>query len=81
MPAMKTTISIPDQVFARADRFARHRKMSRSALFTQAVDEYIQHHRQDDVTEKLNKVYSKEKFGLDPVVQKLQMLSLPKENW
>lgn len=78
---MKTAISIPDNVFTRAERFARSRKMSRSALFTIAVDEYIQQHRQDDVTQRLNKVYSKEDSSLDPVLQELQTISLPKESW
>ena len=78
---MKTAISIPDQVFSRADRFARLRKMTRSALFTVAVDEYIQHHHRDNVTEKLNEVYEKVDSSLDPVLDNLQMLSLPKEGW
>ena len=78
---MKTAISIPDQVFSRADRFARRRKMTRSALFTLAVDEYIQHHRQDNVTQKLNEVYANEESSLDPILSKLQTLSLPKEDW
>jgi len=79
--SMKTAISIPDQVFSRADRFARRRKMTRSALFTLAVDEYIQHHRQDNVTQKLNEVYADEESSLDPLLSKLQTLSLPKEDW
>jgi len=78
---MKTAISIPNQVFLRADKFARLRKMTRSALFTIAVDEYIQHHRQDNVTQKLNEVYAKEDSSLDSVLGKLQVLSLPKEDW
>jgi metal-responsive CopG/Arc/MetJ family transcriptional regulator len=78
---MKTAISIPNQVFLRADKFARLRKMTRSALFTIAVDEYIQHHRQDNVTQKLNEVYAKEDSSLDSVLGKLQALSLPKEDW
>jgi len=78
---MKTAISIPNQVFLRADKFARLRKMTRSALFTIAVDEYIQHHRQDNVTQKLNEVYAKEDSSLDSVLGKLQELSLPKEDW
>ena len=78
---MKTAISIPNQVFSRADRFARRRKMTRSALFTLAVDEYIQHHRQDNVTQKLNEVYANEESSLDPVLSKLQTLSLSKEDW
>lgn len=78
---MKTAISIPDQVFSRADRFARRRKMTRSALFTLAVDEYIRHHRQDNVTRKLNEVYTKEDSSLDPVLDRLQTLSLPRGEW
>lgn len=78
---MKTAISVPDKVFSRAERFAHNHKMSRSALFTIAVDEYIQRHRQDNITQKLNEVYSEEESSLDPVVHELQMLSLPKEDW
>ena len=78
---MKTAISIPDDVFNQAERFAHRRKMTRSALFTVAVDEYIHHHREDDVTRKLDKVYASEESSVDPVFAKLQSLSLPKEEW
>ena len=78
---MKTAISIPDDVFSQAERFAHRRKMTRSALFTVAVDEYIHHHREDDVTRKLDKVYASEESSVDPVFAKLQSLSLPKEEW
>jgi len=78
---MKTAISIPDDVFTQAERFAHHKKMTRSALFTAAVDEYIHHHREDDVTRKLDEVYASEDSSLDPVFAKLQSLSLPREDW
>ena len=78
---MKTAISIPDDVFSRAERFAHQRKITRSALFTVAVDEYLRHHREDDVTEKLNEVHDSEDSSLDPVFAQLQALSLPREDW
>jgi len=78
---MKTAISIPDQTFSRAEQFAKQRHMTRSALFATAVDEYIRHHREDDVTQQLNKVYAQEDSTLDPVVARLQSLSLPKGEW
>jgi metal-responsive CopG/Arc/MetJ family transcriptional regulator len=78
---MKTAISIPDDVFSRAERFAHRRNITRSALFTVAIDEYIQHHRDEDVTRKLNEVYAKEESSPDPVFARLQSLSLPKEEW
>ena len=78
---MKTAISVPDAVFSRAEMFARNRKMTRSALFTVAVDEYVQHHRTEDVTRRLNEIYAKEDSSVDPVLQDLQTISLPKEKW
>ena len=78
---MKTAISIPDDVFARVEAFAKRRKMSRSALFTVAVEQYVQHHRADDVTRRLNEIYSTEDSSLDPVLDKLQSHALPREEW
>jgi metal-responsive CopG/Arc/MetJ family transcriptional regulator len=78
---MKTAISIPNEVFETADRFARRKKLSRSALFTMAVTEFLSHHRQDDVTEQLDKVYGEQASAVDPVLGRLQASSLPKESW
>ena len=81
MLIMKTAISVPDVIFERAEVFARHRKITRSALFTVAVDEYVQHHRTEDITRKLNEIYKKENSSLDPVLERLQTISLPREEW
>ena len=78
---MKTAISIPDEVFTQAEKFAHGHSMTRSALFTVAVDEYIHHHREENVTQKLDQVYATENSSLDPVFARLQSLSLPKEEW
>lgn len=75
---MKTAISIPDQIFSQAERFARQRQMTRSALFTAAVVEYLRQHREDDVTERLNRVHTEEDAA-DQVFARLQWQSLPKE--
>ncbi|MFZ2655532.1 MAG: hypothetical protein WAX69_11440 [Victivallales bacterium] len=78
---MKTAISIPNDVFETADTFARHKKLSRSALFTKAVTEFLSRHRQEDVTEQLNKVYGKQESALDAVIQGLQISSVSREKW
>ena len=78
---MKTAISIPDEVFARAEAFAKRRKMSRSALFTAAVDEYVQQRTAQDVTKQLNAVYASEGSTLEPVLEALQTEGLPREDW
>lgn len=81
MPFMKTAISIPDDVFKTADSFARHKRLSRSALFTLAVTEFLSHHRPDEVTDRLNKVYGRQESAVDPVLSGLQFASVAKENW
>jgi len=53
---MKTAVSIPEDVFERAERLARRSKKSRSRLFSDALREYVARHAPDDVTEAMNRV-------------------------
>jgi metal-responsive CopG/Arc/MetJ family transcriptional regulator len=59
---MKTAISIPDDVFAGAERLARRTKKSRSQLFSDAVREYLARHAAEEVTEAMDRVCA----GLGP---------------
>jgi len=78
---MKTAISIPDHIFDEADKLAQQLRMSRSELYASAVSQYIQEHRDEGVTEKLNEVYQMESSTLDPVSHALQFASLQKDEW
>ena len=78
---MKTAVSIPDPIFSRAERFAHQRRMSRSALFTVAVSEYLDQHHEEDVTEKLNQVYASGASSLDTGLVEAQILSITEEQW
>ncbi len=78
---MKTAISIPDEVFEAADRTARKLGVSRSELYSKAVREYIERHRSEDVTARLDDVYSATESNLDPVLRKLQFHTLKREDW
>jgi antitoxin MazE6 len=53
---MKTAISLPDDVFQRAEILARRAGRSRSELYSQALREYVARHSPDDVTEALDRV-------------------------
>lgn len=53
---MKTAVSIPDDVFERAERFAKQARRSRSEVFSAALREYVARHAPDDVTEAMNRV-------------------------
>lgn len=78
---MKTAISIPEKLFIKADTTARKMRLSRSALFCRAVKEFVQVRDNEDVTERLNQVYSGQSGHLDPAFQAAQSHSLSKEDW
>jgi metal-responsive CopG/Arc/MetJ family transcriptional regulator len=73
---MKTAISIPDQLFESAERFAKQMGLSRSELYAMALKEYLQTHRCDSITEKLDAVYSDEGSVLDPLLVQMQAHTL-----
>lgn len=78
---MKTAISIPEPVFEAAEQLAQQLGMSRSELYTTAVASYVEAHLAKHVTEQLNQLYATEDSSLDEVVQQLQAISLPQEEW
>lgn len=47
-------LSIPDDLFARAERLARKTKKSRSRLFIDVLKEYLASNESDRVTEAMN---------------------------
>ena len=52
---MKTAISVPDDVFNRAERLARTAGKSRSEVYSAALREYVARHEPDEVTEAINR--------------------------
>ena len=78
---MKTAISIPDPIFQSAENMADRLGMSRSELFTVAISEYMKSHRYQNITQTLNKVYSKTDEKLDEELTLMQMKSIPREEW
>jgi metal-responsive CopG/Arc/MetJ family transcriptional regulator len=55
---MKTAVSIPDEIFQKAEATAKQMRVSRSRLYASAIAEYLERHRSESVTERLNQVYS-----------------------
>jgi antitoxin MazE6 len=51
---MKTAVSVPDRVFAEAERLAKRLKKSRSQVYAEALAEYVARHDEDQVTERVN---------------------------
>ena len=78
---MKTAVSMPDSIFKATEELAKRLGISRSALFTRALTDFIEKHKNDRVTVVLNEIYSRESSLLDPVLHSMQSASLPDEEW
>ena len=55
---MKTAISLSDIVFFEAEETAQNMGISRSALYLNALTDYIKKNNRKYITQKLNEVYS-----------------------
>jgi metal-responsive CopG/Arc/MetJ family transcriptional regulator len=55
---MKTAISLPDEVFERAELAAKRLKVSRSELYSRALSEYLARHTDSEVTAAINAAIS-----------------------
>jgi hypothetical protein len=80
---MKIAISIPDALFKAAERMARCLGISRSQLFQRAVQQYIGEQQKLGVTETLDQIYGGDPSAsrVDPVLNGMQLASLPQEEW
>jgi metal-responsive CopG/Arc/MetJ family transcriptional regulator len=80
---MKVAVSVPDRVFEAAERTARRLKVSRSRLYTRAVEAYVGVHGGRDITERLNAIYgtAKARSRMDPVMESMALEVLRREPW
>ena len=78
---MKTAISIPDDVFKRAESLARRKKISRSQLYSEAVRDYINRHSEDAATEAINRVIDEVGDEIDPFLAAVARRTIERVEW
>ena len=75
---MKTAVSVPDHLFKAADRASKKLGVSRSKLYSNALEDYLRRHPAMSLREKLDEVYGREPSALDPALAELQQRALRK---
>jgi len=78
---MKTAVSIPDEVFEKAERLARRMRKSRSQLFATALDEYVARHTPDYVTEMMDQVCVEVESQPDPFLSAAARRVVDRSEW
>jgi metal-responsive CopG/Arc/MetJ family transcriptional regulator len=78
---MKTAVSIPDEVFERAERLARRVRQTRSEVFSRALREYVARHAPDEVTETMDRVCAEVGDQRDEFVTVAARQTLGRSEW
>lgn len=78
---MKVAVSVPDPVFDAAERLAKQRRVPRSQVFSEALEEYVSRYGGESVTAKLNEVYNVEDSTLDSSLAQAQYKVLEHDAW
>jgi len=78
---MKTAVSIPDEVFERAELLARRAGQSRSEVFSRALREYVARHLPDEVTEAMDRVCAEVEDQADPFISAAARWTLERCEW
>ena len=60
MDTVKTAISIREPLFEQAEELARRLKISRSRLFSMALEDFIRRMENRELLEQINAVYAQE---------------------
>ena len=59
---MKTAISLPDRIYFEAEKTAQNLGISRSALYLNALVDYLKKNNRENITQKLNEVYGNQDY-------------------
>ncbi len=78
---MRTAVSVPDDVFRKAERLARRMRKSRSEVFSEALREYVARHAPDEVTEAMHCVVAVTGEGEDVFVAAASRRALESTEW
>ena len=73
---MKTAVSLPDPLFKAADQLARQLGKSRSQLYAEALRDYLERHRDEDITRRLTRFTTRSRSSLSSIGCRCVGLSL-----
>ena len=78
---MKTAVSVPDDVFDRAERLARREGRSRSEVYSAALREYVARHSPDEIADALDRVVAEVGDVADPFLSTASRHTLESTEW
>ena len=78
---MKTALSIPDALFQAADELAAKEKVSRSQLYSRAMEQYLATRKKENMREEMREALRHIDQTPDPAWEEAQRLALLRSEW
>lgn len=78
---MKIAISVPDPIYRAAEQAARRMRVPRSQFYARAVEAYLKQSDRQDITERLNAVYTKEQSEPDAFLRAAAGATFRRTKW
>jgi len=78
---MKTAVSLPDELFRRAEDLARRLGKSRSQVYREALAEYVSRREPLSVTNTLNELVDEVGLRADPWLAEAGRQALERSEW
>ena len=78
---MKAVVSIPDELFRRAEALAQRHGKSRSQIYREALSEYVSRREPQAVTNAISKVVDEVDDETDPWVVEAGRRVLERSDW
>ena len=85
MPGVKTAISLNEELFLKINKLANNLHISRSKVFTLAVQDYVKKQENQDLLARLNEAYGdspvEEERKISKYMRSKQKKMIEKESW
>ena len=81
LKGVRTTVSIPDPLFEKAERLAKRTNRSRNQLYSEALNEYLARHAPDEIREAMDRVLAGIDDSSDPFVSTASRRVLEDSEW
>lgn len=78
---MRTTASIPNDLFHLAETKRKELRLSRSQLYEVAVREFLNRYEAKEITARLNQIYSANDATVDSALMFTQLKALQNDPW
>ena len=78
---MEIRLSLQDDLFNAAEAMAARLGCSRDELYQRAIADFVSRLDEEGIRQRLDDIYADLPSAMDPILDRMQRKSLPKDGW